>query len=100
MGSFPPGLTGRRPAIAPVVDTVNTQLPVAEAVVTTSGAKEQVIPAGRFEQENDTGASNAPVSELTVRFVVADCPGAIVADDGEAPRDIFLVGVLFPQAGV
>jgi|KBSMisStandDraft_5_1062788.scaffolds.fasta_scaffold725466_1 hypothetical protein len=81
-------------------DTVNTELPVAEAGDTTSGAKEQVIPAGRFEQENDTGASKAPVSELTVRLVLADCPGAIVADDGEAPRDIFLVGVPFPQAGV
>jgi hypothetical protein len=100
MGSFPPGLTGRRALIALAADTVNTELPLAESGVTTSGAKEQVIPAGRFEQENDTGASNAPVSELTVRLVLADCPGAIVADDGEAPRNIFLTGVPFPQAGV
>ena len=60
--------------------------------VTTLGAKEQVIPAGRFEQENETGASNAPVSVLTVMLVLADCPGAILANDGEASKDIFLAG--------
>jgi hypothetical protein len=81
-------------------DTVNTELPLPDSGVTTSGAKEQVIPAGRFEQEKDTEASNAPVSELTVRLVLVDCPGAMVADDGEAPRVIFLTGVPFPQLGV
>ena len=77
----------RSPPKALPVDTVRTELPVAEAGVSTPGAKEHVIPSGRFEHEKDTGASNEPVSELTVMLACADCPFTMVAAAGDAPEE-------------
>ena len=90
------------------IETVRTEFPVAESGVTTFGAKEQVIPGGRFEHEKDTGASNDPLSELTVIFVLVDCPATTVAVVGEAPSEILVAGVppvppplaCVPQCGV
>ena len=79
---------------------VRTELPVVEAGINSLGAKEHVIPAGRFEQESDIGASKDPASDVTVMLVLADPPGAIVAAEGEALRDIFVVPVPVEQCGV
>src|SRR5882762_2081511 len=92
MGTFSPRESGIRTTPETLaVDTVRTEPPVAEAGINSLGAKEQVIPVGRFEQENATGASKDPLSELTVMLVLADPPGGIVAAEGDAARDIFVV---------
>jgi len=72
---------------------------VPETGATRAGANEHDIASGRFEHENDTGASNEPVSELTVMLVCAGRPLTMVAAAGVSPKEI-LAFALVPQFGV
>ena len=91
------GLKGRFPrfdggslieAKAVLVEKVRTEDTVVEPGVTTAGEKEQVSPAGGFEQESDTALSNDPDVEATAMLEVAPLPGVRLTDAGEAARVI------------
>ena len=70
---------------------VRTELPVAKFGVITLGAKLQVSSSGTFEHENQTGASNEPVSEVTAMSSFAGFPGTIVVTGGDNFRNNLVV---------
>jgi hypothetical protein len=69
-------------ALVLIVSVSVTALPLTETV---AGEKVQTAPAGSPEQVNATLASNPPLG-VSVKVVVADCPGATLAAALDAER--------------
>jgi len=84
--SIPPVVQGLKTlAVAAVVLIVTVSVAALPLTVTVAAEKVQAAPAGSPEQVNETLASNPPLG-VSVKVVVAACPGATVAAELDAER--------------